>query len=53
MKTLIKCYRNGLTFTIAKQIYDKNHSKYHQYYNQLPESKKENTISWIDKAQKT
>ncbi len=40
MKTLIKCYRNGLTFTLAKQIYDQNHSKYHQY-NQLPESKQE------------
>lgn len=40
MKTLIKCYRQGLSFTMAKQIYDKNRSKYHQY-NRLPESKKE------------
>ena len=40
MKTLIKCYRNGLTFTIAKQIYDKNRSKYQQY-DQLPKPKNE------------
>jgi hypothetical protein len=40
IKTLIKCYRKGLTFTMAKQIYDQNRSKYQQY-NRLPESKKE------------
>ena len=39
IKTLIQCYRKGLTFKMAKQIYDQNHSKYHQY-NRLPESKK-------------
>jgi len=40
MKTLIKWYRKGLTFTKAKEIYDKNRTKYHQY-NRLPDSKKE------------
>jgi hypothetical protein len=40
IKTLIKCYRKGLSFKMAKQIYDKNRSKYHQY-NRLPESKKQ------------
>ena len=40
IKTLIKCYRQGLTFKMAKQIYDKNRRKYHQY-NRLPESKKQ------------
>jgi hypothetical protein len=40
IKTLIKSYRKGLTFTIAKQIYDKNRSKYQQY-NQLPKPKNE------------
>jgi len=40
IKTLIECYRNGLTFTMTKQIYDQNRSKYQQY-NRLPKSKKE------------
>jgi hypothetical protein len=40
MKTLITCYRKGLTFTIAKQIYDKNRSKYQQY-NRLSKPKNE------------
>jgi hypothetical protein len=40
IKTLIKCYRQGLSFKMAKQIYDKNRRKYHQY-NRLPESKKQ------------
>ena len=40
IKTLIKCYRKGLSFKMAKQIYDQNRRKYHQY-NRLPESKKE------------
>jgi hypothetical protein len=40
IKILIQCYQKGLTFKIAKQIYDQNHRKYHQY-NRLPESKKE------------
>jgi hypothetical protein len=40
IKTLIKCYRKGLSFKMAKQIYDQNRRKYHQY-NRLPESKKQ------------
>ena len=40
IKTLIKCYRKGLSFTMAKQVYDQNRRKYHQY-NRLPESKKQ------------
>jgi hypothetical protein len=40
IKTLIKCYHQGLTFKMAQQIYDQNRRKYHQY-NRLPESKKQ------------
>ena len=39
-KTLIKCYRQGLSFKMVTQIYDQNRRKYHQY-DRLPKPKKE------------
>ena len=39
-KILIKCYRQGLSFKMVKQIYDQNRRKYQQY-DRLPKPKKE------------
>ena len=39
-KTLIPCYRQGLTFEMTQQIYDQNRRKYQQY-DRLPKPKKE------------